>query len=117
MRNFNLSEFDSRDEEGSGRYMDESFLLMIDDARDYANRPFVITSGYRTEAHNREVGGSPTSSHLFGYAADISCADSESRIRMVYGLMKAGFRRIGIASNFIHVDNDPKKPKALWLYK
>lgn len=30
-----------------------------------------INSGYRTPAHNKEVGGSPTSQHITGQAADI----------------------------------------------
>ena len=29
MRNFELSEFDSPDEQGSGKYMDEGFLSML----------------------------------------------------------------------------------------
>ena len=61
---FELSEFDSPDEVGSGVNMDTQFLDMINDARQYANVPFVITSGYRTKDHNKKVGGSTTSSHL-----------------------------------------------------
>jgi zinc D-Ala-D-Ala carboxypeptidase len=34
-------------------------------------RPVVITSGYRSPALNRAVGGSPTSHHMQGRAADI----------------------------------------------
>lgn len=34
-------------------------------------RPVVITSGYRSPALNRAVGGSPTSHHLQGRAADL----------------------------------------------
>ncbi len=34
-------------------------------------RPVVITSGYRSPALNRAVGGSPTSYHMLGRAADI----------------------------------------------
>lgn len=37
-----------------------------------------ITSGYRTEQRNLEVGGSPTSQHLFGEAADFICRHAES---------------------------------------
>lgn len=32
-----------------------------------------ITSGYRSKALNKEVKGSITSNHLYGYAADIQC--------------------------------------------
>ena len=34
-------------------------------------RPVVITSGYRSLALNRAVGGSPTSHHMQGRAADL----------------------------------------------
>ncbi len=122
MLHFELSEFDSPDHKGSGLNMDKAFLQMLDDARGMAGIPFHITSGFRTGSHNEKVGGSlPTnqskgSSHLYGYAADIACVDSRSREIILNALVKAGFRRIGIAQGFIHADNDPDKPNALWLY-
>ena len=30
--------------------------------------------------------------------------------------IKAGFKRIGLADTFIHVDSDPHKPDAYWSY-
>lgn len=33
--------------------------------------PLLVNSGYRSRVVNKLVGGSPTSDHLFGYAADI----------------------------------------------
>ena len=57
MRNFNINEFDCPSEKGSGKLMDKRFLELLDNARDIAGVPFKITSGYRTKAHNREVGG------------------------------------------------------------
>jgi zinc D-Ala-D-Ala carboxypeptidase len=32
--------------------------------------PIIVTSGYRSPAVNTKIGGSPTSDHCFGYAAD-----------------------------------------------
>ena len=122
MLHFELSEFDSPDEIGSGKLMDASFLQMLDDARGIAGIPFRITSGYRTPSHNAYVGGvqpslkSKGSSHLFGYAADIACNNSADREVILNSLIRAGFRRIGIANGFIHVDNDPDKNAAVWLY-
>ena len=114
---FELAEFDSPDEQGSGVNMDTQFLDMINDARQYANVPFVITSGYRTKAHNKKVGGSSTSSHLKGLAADIKCVNSVERLLIIAGLLDAGFSRIGIAKDFIHVDCDLSKPSCIWLYE
>jgi uncharacterized protein YcbK (DUF882 family) len=122
MLHFELSEFDSPDEIGSGKLMDAAFLQMLDDARGIAGIPFRITSGFRTPSHNAYVGGvqpslkSKGSSHLFGYAADIACNNSADREVILNSLIRAGFRRIGIANSFIHVDNDPDKNAAVWLY-
>lgn len=113
---FDISEFDSPDEVGSGKYMSEDFVERLHHARILANIPFKITSGYRTQAHNQRVGGVPNSAHTKGLAADIACNDSQSRIKIVSALVAAGFRRIGIAESFIHVDQDGEKVKALWLY-
>lgn len=41
--------------------------------RDIAGRPIIVTSWYRSPAVNRLVGGSPTSQHVLGEAADIEC--------------------------------------------
>lgn len=117
MRYFDISEFDSPDEPGSGQYMDDEFLEMLDKARHLAGIPFVINSGYRTRAHNRAVGGLKNSAHLDGFAADIRVKTSRERIYIVGALLEAGFNRIGIANTFIHVDNDPTKPEeVMWTY-
>lgn len=117
MKYFNLSEFDSPDQKGSGKYMQESTLQMLDIARRIAGIPFKINSGYRTEKHNKRVGGVSESSHTKGYAVDISCVGSNSRFKIVSALQEAGFNRIGIGKTFIHADNDPMKIKnVIWLY-
>lgn len=92
-------------------------LNLLDEARDIAGIPFKINSGYRCETHNKKIGGKPTSSHLQGYAADISAPTSHHRYLIINALLKAGASRIGIAKNFIHVDCDISKPKDIvWLY-
>lgn len=122
LKYFELSEFDSPDQENSGVNMDHTFLRMLDKAREIAGISFKINSGYRSETHNLKVGGVPRSetnrgsSHLYGFAADISCTNSNHREIIVRSLIKAGFTRLGVAKSFIHVDNDPNKVDALWLY-
>ena len=122
MRNFNLKEFDSPDLSGSGLNMDRSFLEMLDNARDIAKTPFKITSGYRTKEHNiaiyKKLGKKPIeSSHLKGVACDIACSNSRARFIIIQSLLEAGFTRIGIANNFIHVDNDCEKSQdVIWTY-
>lgn len=116
LKHFTLSEFDSPDEPGSGQKMNESFLFHLDIAREAYGAPMRITSGFRTEAHNRKVGGVSKSSHLTGYAADIEAPTSSDKAKILVALFDAGFRRFGIMRAAIHVDNDPSKPPAVWHY-
>ena len=95
----------------------DEFLAKLDEAREIAGVPFVITSGYRCSKHNKEVGGSPTSSHLKGLAADIKTTSSKQRYKILNALLKVGFKRIGIGQNFIHVDLDTEKVQEVaWDY-
>lgn len=90
---------------------------LLDRARALGGAPMRLTSGFRCERHNREVGGSPESSHLSGWASDIVCSGSAERLRLVSALLGAGFTRIGVANGFVHADNDPAKDSGvLWLY-
>jgi len=90
-----------------GEKKDNPVLLeMINKARRLSGIPFIITSWYRCEGHNMAVGGSPTSSHVDGKAIDIAFKNSVDLFKIVNGLMKAGFVRIGINHNkkFVHCD-------------
>ena len=119
MKYFTFDEFDSPDKPGSGSLMKPSTLEKLDKARDIAGIPFVVNSGIRTPKHNKAVGGTDDSSHLEqkGYAVDLKCTDSRSRFIMFHALLKAGFTRIGIRKDFIHVDDDPNKsPQVIWTY-
>lgn len=95
----------------------KDLVVSLDMAREMAGIPFVITSGFRCEKHNREVGGKPDSAHLKGWAVDIKATDSRTRYKIITALINCGFNRIGIAKNFIHADKDPDKPKeVIWVY-
>ena len=97
--------------------MDLKFLVRLDWARSIAEIPFRITSGFRCPKHNKEIGGRPNSSHLRGLAADIACSNSEERYKIINALIMVGFKRIGIADSFIHVDYDLTKPQGvIWVY-
>lgn len=89
----------------------------LDQARGFAGIPFVITSGYRTKAHNEKVGGVADSAHTKGLAVDLRVRTSSERYIMMEALKKAGFKRFGIGSTFIHVDIDSTKPQnVMWTY-
>jgi len=117
MKYFNINEFDSPDVLGSGRKMKASTLELLNKTRELADTPFVITSGYRTRAHNKRVGGVNSSSHTKGYAVDIRCRNSKDRFKIIDSALKVGFNRIGVSGNFIHLDNDPYKVgNVIWTY-
>ena len=117
MKYFKHEEFDSPDKPGSGLNMHEEILHMLDAVRKQFGKPIKINSGYRTETRNQKIGGVPNSSHLKGLAADISCENSKDRFTLLGLLVKAGFKRIGVASSFIHVDIDKTKSQDLiWVY-
>jgi len=116
LKHFDIKEFDSPDEENSGLKMSPILLAYLDKARSIAKTPFIINSAYRTSTHNRDIGGSETSSHLGGYAVDIKCTTSYIRLIILSALIEAGFTRIGISPTFIHTDVDPIKLDCIWLY-
>ncbi|NIV12142.1 MAG: peptidase M15 [Aliifodinibius sp.] len=101
-----------------GKFVISSSLkFKLNHARHIANIPFIITSGYRCLAHNEAIGKSPTSSHLKGHAVDVSVKSSRDRYKILEGAIHAGFNRIGIGKDFIHLDDDlDKDPKVCWDY-
>jgi len=78
------------------------------------------TSGRRCEKHNKKVGGSPTSSHLKGLAADGEYRTSEElgyliRAIVIVCISKNLPIRIGIYKGYIHWDVDRTKTKpCIW---
>jgi len=100
--------------------VDEDFIAKLEEARELADIPFIITSGTRCEAYNELVGGVPDSAHIPNpktKAADILCRSSSTRWKIISALIEVGFTRIGIGANFIHVDSDSRKvPNVIWTY-
>lgn len=113
---FELREFDSRDEVGSGSNMDKDFLLTLSSIRKELNRPMIVNSGYRTKAHNKRVGGRPDSAHTKGLAVDIRVLDNAFRYNLIRIAMKHGINRIGVYRTFIHLDMDSSKPSNVIWY-
>ncbi len=124
MRYFTYEEFNSPDDRNSGEMMDPDFLTILDEARDCAGIPFVISrgGGFRTVAYNRKLikdgyPASRNSSHLLGLAADIYVTDSQARFIILDALQECGITRLGISPTFIHCDVDPNKPQhRIWVY-
>ena len=96
--------------------MDEEFLERLDQARAFADIPFIINSAYRSQNHPLSI-KNPSSSHIKGLAVDIKANDNATRFKIVESLISVGFTRIGIADTFIHVDMDyGKRQDIIWTY-
>ena len=85
--------------------------------RDYTGRPITINSAYRCPEHNAKVGGSKTSQHLLGKAADITIQSLKPA--EVYALIKELIDMghllqggLGLYDTFVHYDI--RKTKARW---
>ncbi len=117
-KNFESYEFDSPDLPGSGINMQDSFMRRLETARIKANIRFIIKSGIRTQIYNDSLKNSvKNSAHIKGLAVDISCVNDNDFIIIIKALAEAGFKRIGIGKNFIHVDYDLAKPyPVVWAY-
>lgn len=103
------------DEEVKG--LNPRLVDLIDEARGFAEIPFILTSGYRNPEHNAEIGGVSDSAHTKGLAVDIKKPDDPLlALKMVWALGLAGFDRIEIATQHIHVDIDGTKPHpVMWF--
>lgn len=95
--------------------LDSQFFALARRARVISGCSYFITSGYRCEKHNTEV-GSTSKNHTSGKAMDIRVTSSEQRSKILCGLYGAGFKRIGISKDgFIHADT-MDLPEACWIY-
>ena len=115
---FKVREFRCRD--GSDVVMiDQTLVVLLQAIREHFNKPITITSGYRTAAHNKSVGGAKSSQHLLGKAADIQVADTTVEAVAAYAesLMPdwGGVGRYpvkaGRTKGWVHVDTRPNKSR------
>jgi len=75
---------------------------------------FSPNSAYRSESHNRKVGGAKKSQHRFGKAFDIPIKPGMSRQTIKEVAKMVGFRGIGDYNNFVHIDTGPER---YWDYR
>ena len=94
--------------------IDYDALKMLVKARVILSKPIVLNSAYRCEVHNSAI-GSTTNNHTSGVAFDIRCENGGYRLKLIEALIMAGFERIVVYFDFIHVDCNPIKQKGLWV--
>jgi hypothetical protein len=80
---------------------------VLDPLREAYGNPIIVTSGFRSEALNKKIGGSATSDHMNGMAADITGGSPKINRRLFYLIQELGlpFDQLIDEKNFswIHV--------------
>ena len=113
--NFSADEFDCK--HCGMNNMEALFLWKLQQARTEARTRFDITSGYRCEKHEEEIGKKSKGEHVYGQAADILVTSSHIRFKILKAAFDAGFMRIGIGPNYIHLGNKHNFPQCVcWTY-
>jgi len=93
--------------------VDVQLLEMLEDIRERFMKPVKINSACRCPEHNKAVGGSPTSQHLLGKAADIVVSDEQPGFIGNYvDAKREDSFGIGVYETFTHIDC--RDGKARW---
>ena len=110
--NFSTHEFACQCNCGTGK-IDEELVEVLQEARDFLGFSIKVTSGIRCAKHNEYVGGSATSKHKFGLAADIAVANMTPR--EVYDYFDSKYPDmygIGVYRGWVHLD--VRQRRARW---
>ena len=102
--NFRVREFACSD--GSDPiFIDSELVTILQKIRTHFGKAVTITSAYRTPTHNKNVGGTTYSQHLYGRAADISVRGvSPALVRDYIEKIMPTKGGIGAYDTFTHVD-------------
>ena len=112
--NFKSTEFDCNGKSCCSKTLiDEKLVEYLQAIRDHFGKPVKISSSYRCEIHNPEVGGVKSSLHLKGMAADITI-EGVSPAEVAKYAESIGIKGIGLYDtskdgHFVHIDTRDKK--------
>lgn len=106
---FRVKEFACRD--GSDPVLVAPELVMVlESIRTHFGKPVRITSGYRTPAHNKKVGGKPNSKHTCGLAADLTIPGVKPAAVGAYARqLMPDWGGVGVYKTFTHIDVREKR--------
>ena len=118
---FQVREFACKD--GSDTILVSKELVeILEKIRTHFNKPVTITSGYRTAAHDKKVGGNGKGYHTKGMAADIVVTNVPPEAVALYAqslLGNVGGVECGCypSGGYVHVDVRPSKWRAVKAYR
>lgn len=93
-------------------HLDELVACILDPLRAAWGRPIHVTSGYRCPLLNMAVGGSVTSAHKLGYAADLQTAGPFDTFR---NFVVKWFQSAGVRFDQVLLEKN-KKTGEQWIH-
>lgn len=106
--NFKVGEFDCKCGKCDRVLVDEDLVKWLQLIRDHFGGSVHVNSGYRCPDHNKKVGGSATSHHMRGMAADIR-VQGATPTQVARYAESIGVQRIGLYDCFVHIGSDNRK--------
>lgn len=103
-KNFTVKEFACSDGTDTV-FISLALVNLLQKIRDHFGKAVIINSAYRTEAHNKAIGGATYSQHKYGLAADIHINGvTPKEIASYVETLMPSSGGIGIYKSFVHVD-------------
>lgn len=111
-KNFTVKEFACSDGTDTV-FISLALVNLLQKIRGHFGKAVIINSAYRTEAHNKSIGGATYSQHKYGLAADIHINGvTPKEIAAYVETLLPSSGGIGIYKNFCHVD--VRRVKSRW---
>ena len=102
-QSFNSNDFDCKCKQLCDEtLLDSRIPNLLQQLEDELGFQIIITSAYRCEQHNKNVGGSTTSTHLEGLAVDLWCEDMDKLAKAIERINPE--YSIGRYNGFLHLD-------------
>jgi uncharacterized protein YcbK (DUF882 family) len=95
---------------GNSCPMDTVFMTLLDKVREECDAPLNVSSGFRCDRHNKDIGGVENSWHTKGKAADIWT--TAIPLKQVFDIAKKYFEEVILYEDkgFVHI----AEPKAVF---
>ena len=111
-KNFTVKEFACSDGTDTV-FISLALVNLLQKIRNHFGKAVIINSAYRTEAHNKSIGGATYSQHKYGLAADIHINGVTPKAIAAYvETLMPSSGGIGIYKSFVHVD--VRQVKSRW---
>ena len=118
-KNFSLNEFHSKDGAEMPAPVFSNIIKLAKDLqviRDECGCAIHINSAYRSESHNKSIGGVSNSKHLLGMACDLVSRNHTPKqlydiIEHLIGQGRISGNALGLYNSFVHYDLREKKAR------